>query len=141
MWSKKKKNKKSMLDLINFFFLLFFSLLLLSISRVLISNMAKEYKEVKERHIQFILKEKGNVLILNPTTFKYLDLICNTNINENKKKKFLEKIKEKLNIFNFNMFVYCMNGNKYSIKNKCNKKISIKKIAFPEYEVLIEKCE
>jgi len=125
--------KKSEIDLLNFFFLMFFSLFLLAISWILLENYYKEYKNLKERHLNFIIDQKQKILILNPRTFQYIDILCNSG-----KEEIIEDLQKSLKDFYYYMEITCLNGKKYEIKNKISKKeVDNKIFYFPDYTIYL----
>lgn len=112
---------------------MFFSLFLLAISWILLENYYKEYKNLKERHLNFIIDQKQKILILNPRTFQYIDILCNSG-----KEEIIEDLQKSLKDFYYYMEITCLNGKKYEIKNKISKKeVDNKIFYFPDYTIYL----
>ena len=118
-----------------------FSLILLSISRVLLYNAEKDFKELEEKHLKFILNEKEKVLILNPQSLEFIDFLCNSPFKKEEKKQYLEDLKEFLKDFNFKMSIYCLNQESYEIKTHCEKEEKIESFNFPDYKITLIICD
>ncbi len=118
-----------------------FSLILLTISWILINDNEKNLEKLKEKHLFFILNEKAKVLILNPKSLEFIDLLCNSPFERKEKEYYLKYLKEYLEDFNLEIKIVCLNKETYKIRNNCEKKVKNEIIEFPDYEIKLTICD